>query len=58
MMFRIKGYFRKGGKVVRFTKTVEADSEKLAREKLLSLIGSNHKVKRASIYIEGVEKVE
>ena len=56
MKFIFRGWFTKKGRRFRFTKEVEADSERLALEKLLSLLGSNHKVKRRHIHVESVEK--
>ena len=41
-----------------FSKVIEAEKENSAIEKLKSLFGSNHKVKRHMIKIEKVEKVE
>ena len=39
-----------------FKKEVEAPSEKMAKEKVLSLFGSHNGVKRSKIVIERVEK--
>ena len=58
MRFVFRGHYEKGKRRIRFTREVEAESEKLAREKLYSLLGSNHKVKRVRIHIEEVKKVE
>ena len=58
MRFRFTGYWMKGSRKMKFTKEVEAPNEKLATEKLYSLLGSNHHVKRSKIVIEGVERVE
>lgn len=40
-----------------FEKVVEAASEKMAREKVNSLLGSNAGIKRSAIKIASVEKV-
>ncbi|MCX6769908.1 MAG: 50S ribosomal protein L18Ae [Candidatus Micrarchaeota archaeon] len=40
-----------------FEKTVEAISEKLARETAYSLFGSNAGIKRSAIKIESVDKL-
>ncbi len=40
-----------------FEKVVEAASEKLAREKVCALFGSNAGIKRSAIKIDSVEKV-
>ncbi len=58
MKFVFRGWFEKGKRKIRFTKEIEAENEKLALEKLYSVLGSNHKVKRNKIHVEGVEKVE
>ena len=58
MKFLFRGYFEKGKKRISFTKQIEAQNEKLAIERLYSIIGSSHKVKRVKIHVEGVEKVE
>ncbi len=39
-----------------FKKEVDAPSEKMAREKVLSLFGSHNGVKRSKIVIEKVER--
>ena len=58
MKFVFRGWFEKGKRKMKFTKEIEAENEKLALEKLYSVIGSNHKVKRVKIHVEEVEKVE
>ncbi len=58
MRFRVTGKFRSGMRWMPFTKVVEAHNENFAIEKVYSLIGSNHKVKRNLIKIEGIELVE
>jgi len=58
MKFRFRGYIVKGVRKLKFTKEIEAPNEKLALEKLYSILGSNHKVKRVRIIVEGVEKLE
>ncbi|MFA4982644.1 MAG: 50S ribosomal protein L18Ae [Candidatus Micrarchaeia archaeon] len=39
-----------------FEKLLEAQSEKLAREKAMALLGSNAGIKRSAIKIDSVEK--
>lgn len=56
-MFEIKGSFRDLDGWKRFKKLVRAENEKLAVEKLMSIIGSNHKVKRNLIKIDEIKKV-
>ena len=52
MKFEIVGTTLEKGKEQRFTKFLEAENEKMAREKLFSLMGSKHKIKRRHITIE------
>ena len=62
MKYELNGTFKISKYVQKFTKIVEAESEKLARLKVLSKLGSDHRVKRQSIEItevkENVEKKE
>jgi len=58
MKYEVKGEFRNGMIWIPFRKVVTAHNERFAREKVYSLIGSNHKVKRNLIKIESVELVE
>jgi large subunit ribosomal protein LX len=58
MKFVFRGSFEKGKRRIRFTREIEADSEKMALEKLYSLIGSNHKVKRVKIKVDEVKRIE
>ncbi|VUT28136.1 MAG: 50S ribosomal protein L18Ae [Candidatus Syntrophoarchaeum sp. GoM_oil] len=53
-MFQIKGEFKSARKNRRFTKVVESNNEKNAVEKVYSLIGSAHRLKRGNIKIEEV----
>jgi len=56
MKFVLTGNLRIGGKTEKFTKTTEAKDEAEAREKTLSLFGSEHGTKRRFIAIDKVEK--
>ena len=56
MDFEVKGKLKKKGILEGFTRVVEAASEKLAREKLNCLFGSEHKTSRRHIIIESVNK--
>ncbi|MFP3909686.1 MAG: 50S ribosomal protein L18Ae [Archaeoglobaceae archaeon] len=58
MIFEARGKFRKARKWQTFTKKVEAQNERMAIEKVYSLIGSNHKIKRNLIEIENIGQVE
>ena len=55
--FRITGKMRLQFEWARFTKEIRALKEEHALEKLYSLLGSNHKVKRNMIVIEKIEVV-
>ncbi|MBO8179507.1 MAG: 50S ribosomal protein L18a [Archaeoglobus sp.] len=56
MRFEVRGSFKTQEGWQRFTKVVEANNEKYAVEKVYSLVGSNHKVKRNLIKIEEVKQ--
>lgn len=58
MLFEVRGMFRDAGGWNKFKKIVEAHNERFALEKVYSIIGSNHKVKRNLIKIEEVKKLE
>ena len=58
MKFEIEGTFKNGNVWQKFRKVVEANNERFAIEKVLSLLGSNHKVKRNLIKIKSVKKLE
>ncbi|MCX8158340.1 MAG: 50S ribosomal protein L18Ae [Candidatus Diapherotrites archaeon] len=57
MNFEIKGYFIKNGQKHKFSRIVDAKSEKLAEEKIKCLFGSEHKLNRRHIIIEGINKL-
>jgi large subunit ribosomal protein LX len=58
MIFEVEGKFKVNGEWMFFKKKIEAHNENMATEKTYSLIGSNHKVKRNLIRINGIRKVE
>ncbi|WP_456468342.1 50S ribosomal protein L18Ae [Archaeoglobus sp.] len=58
MKFEVTGMFRTSEGWQNFKKVVDAHNERFAVEKIYSLIGSNHKVKRHLIKIEEVKQVE
>ncbi len=58
MNFIAKGSFKAGEKWERFSKTVASENKNQASEKILSLIGSEHGLKRRLIKIESVEEVK
>ncbi|HEX58979.1 MAG TPA: 50S ribosomal protein L18a [Methanomicrobia archaeon] len=52
--YLVEGEFRTGNKWQKFRKEVECLSEKLAVEKVLSIMGSKHRLKRNMIRIKKV----
>ncbi len=58
MKFEVEGVFKNANNWQKFKKVVEAHNERFALEKLYSLIGSNHKVKRHLIKIKSLKRVE
>lgn len=57
-IFRISGKFKQGIFVHKFSREILADSEKGALEKVLSEVGSKHKMKRRQIDIDEVKEVK
>ena len=55
--FLVNGKAGRGSALRPFEKTVEAASDKLAREKVMALLGANAGIKRSAIKIESVEKI-
>jgi large subunit ribosomal protein LX len=55
--FQIKGKFKSGVSWNKFTKTIESQNEKNALDKVYSIIGSNHSLKRNYIKIDGISEV-
>lgn len=58
MDFTVKGTFKAGLKLEHFTKKVTSQNKNNAIQKVYSLIGSEHGLKRRLIKIEGVEEVK
>jgi len=56
--FQITGSFKAGRSWERFTKKLSSNNERNAAEKLYSLIGSEHGLKRKMIRIESIEEEE
>ncbi|AFV22702.1 50S ribosomal protein LX [Methanolobus psychrophilus R15] len=52
--FQIKGSFKAGVEWERFTKKVESQNEKNALDKVYSVFGSKHGIKRNFIKIESI----
>lgn len=57
MAFVVKGKIILKNGERSFTKTVEAKTERMAKEVTLCLFGSHHRVKRGKIVISSIEKV-
>ena len=58
MRFEVKGEFSKKGEKKKFTKIVEVESKKLALEKTLSLLGSEHRVRRRFVRISAINELK
>lgn len=52
-----KGKFTEKGREKKFSKVVEARDDSDALEKVLSLMGSAHKIKRRHIFIEEMKEI-
>ena len=55
--FEITGKFKPGFFWEKFTKTIESENEKNAVEKVNSIMGSKHGLKRRCIVVESVKEV-
>jgi len=56
--YRVKGEFLMKNVWQPFSKEVVGKSKKEAREKILSIMGGRHKVKRRFIKIESIEEIQ
>jgi ribosomal protein L20A (L18A) len=56
MIFELEGKVRLGNEERKFRKSLEAESENAARNKLFSLFGSVNGVNRNAVKIESVKK--
>ncbi|MFZ2497353.1 MAG: 50S ribosomal protein L18Ae [Methanosarcina sp.] len=54
--FVVKGKFKAGSNWEKFTKTVESQNEKNATDKIYSIFGSRHSIKRSLIQIESISE--
>lgn len=52
--FVVKGQFKAGHSWEKFAKKIESQNEKNAEDKIYSIFGSKHGIKRAQIKIESV----
>lgn len=57
-IFRVRGWFKKKGNRMDFTKEIISRSEDRAIERLYSDIGSKHAVKRSLIHVSDVSEIE
>ncbi|MGV9168465.1 MAG: 50S ribosomal protein L18Ae [Promethearchaeia archaeon] len=57
-IWRAKGKYNKKGKTFRFEKEVIAPKPSHVEEKILSEVGSRHRVKRRSIEFAEIEEIE
>jgi len=55
--YRVKGTFLMGGAYSPFNREIEAMNEEDAREKTMSLLGSEHRCKRNKIRVETIVEV-
>jgi large subunit ribosomal protein LX len=55
--FQVKGTFKSGVSWSKFTKTVESQNEKNALDKVYSIFGSKHALKRNYIKIDDISEV-
>jgi len=58
MNFIVKGTFKAGQKYEPFTKKITTLNKNLASEKVFSLLGSEHRVKRSLVKIVSVEEAK
>ena len=57
-MYEVKGTFRMGEDWMPYTKVIDAPNEKQAQERVFTVFGSKHNLKRRYIKIESVTKVK
>jgi large subunit ribosomal protein LX len=55
--YRVKGEFLMGGVYSPFNREIEAMDQDDAREKMMSLIGSEHRCKRNKIRVEAITEI-
>ena len=54
--FQVKGTFKAGIEWEKFTKTIESQNEKNATDKVYSLFGSKHGIKRNFVRIDSIQE--
>ncbi|MFW9962415.1 MAG: 50S ribosomal protein L18Ae [Candidatus Sifarchaeia archaeon] len=57
-IWRVTGLYKKGKRKFRFTKELLADKETHVRERILSEMGSRHRVKRKDVEISEVNEIK
>lgn len=57
-MYEIKGTYTKSGVKQKYTKNLEATSEKLAKEKAYALIGGKQRILRAHMSVDEIKVVK
>jgi len=57
-IWRAKGAYRKGKRSFTFTKELLADKDSHVRERILSEVGSRHRVKRNEIDISEIKEIK
>jgi large subunit ribosomal protein LX len=55
--FRVKGEFKMGGRIEKFTKEILAPEKSDVLEYIYSDLGSKHRTRRRDIKIESVEEI-
>ena len=55
--YRVKGEFLMGGTFSPFNREIEAEDEEDAKEKMMSLLGSEHRCKRNKIMVEAITEI-
>ncbi len=58
MKFEVKGRMKIKGSYRPFTRVVEAQTENFAKQKIFSLFGSEHGIKRRFIIIESIKSLQ
>lgn len=58
MKIRVSGMLRFSGKPQKFSRELQCQSEKMARELTYADLGSRHGLKRGQIKIEKVERIQ
>jgi len=56
--YRVEGTFRMDGAWKPYAKVISAPNEKQAKERVFTLLGSKHRLKRRDIQVGKVEPVE